>query len=61
MTPLLSWLLVITLGTLGATFAFMFARWLDDADMRAWQRDVDDWRQMCDALELYDYDEQERE
>ena len=56
MTPLLSWLLVITLGTLGAAFAVMFARWLDGADDRAWLRDIEDWKEMCRALELDDLD-----
>jgi len=56
-TPLLSWLLVITLGTLGAAFAIAVARWLDGADDRAWLRDMEQWKQMCAALELYDWDD----
>ena len=60
MTPLLSWLLLITLGTLGAAFALAFARWLEGGDDREWLREMEDWRAMCDALELDDYEDEER-
>ena len=57
MTPLLSWVLLLSAGTLGALFAVALARWLDGAEDRAWLRDLDDWRAMCDALELEDYED----
>ena len=59
MTPLLSWLLLITVGTLGAAFALAFARWLEGADDRAWLRDMEQWKQMCAALELDDYEDEQ--
>jgi len=59
MTPLLSWLLLITVGTLGAAFALAFARWLEGADDREWLREMEQWRQMCEALELDDYEDEQ--
>lgn len=55
MTPLLSWLLLLAVGTLGALFALAFARWLDDGDRREWQRSVDEWERMCAELDLTDW------
>jgi len=60
MTPLLSWLLLITLGALGAAFAVVVARWLDGADDREWLREMEQWRAMCRELELDDYEDEER-
>ena len=60
MTPLLSWLLLITIGTLGAAFAIAAARWLEGAEDREWLRDIEDWKAMCRELELDDYEDEER-
>ena len=56
MTPLLSWCVLLAVGTLGAAFAVAFARWLEGAEDREWLRDVEQWKQMCSALELDDLD-----
>jgi len=57
MTPLLSWMLLLSVGALGAVFAVMFARWLDGAEDRSWLRDMEQWKEMCRALELDDYED----
>jgi hypothetical protein len=52
MTPLLSWVLLISIGLAGAAFALAFARWLDDAEWREWEADMAAWRAMCDELDF---------
>jgi len=57
MTPLLSWMLLLTVGALGAAFAIAFARWFDGAADRQWFAGMDEWRDMCAALEPDDFEE----
>jgi hypothetical protein len=54
MTPLLSWVLLLTIGALGAAFALAFARWLEDDEWREWERDLAAWRAMCQELDFDD-------
>jgi hypothetical protein len=56
LSPIASWLLLGTLAAAAVVFAVSVARMLDAADDR---RSMADWRRMCDALELYDWAEEE--
>ena len=53
LSPLTSWLLLITLGVAGVAIALVVARAFDAADDR---RSIEQWRRMTDALELYDWE-----
>jgi len=58
LSPLASWLLLITIGVAGAAIALVIARAFDAADDR---RSMEQWRRMTDALELYDFESEEHD
>jgi len=56
LTPLTSWLLLITIGVAGAAIALVVARAFDAADDR---RSMEQWHKMTNALDLFDWEEHE--
>ena len=51
LSPVTSWLLLLTIGVAGTAIAIVVARAFDAADDR---RSIEQWRRMCDELELWD-------
>lgn len=56
MTPLVSWLILAAVAACGVACAVAVARWLDARDEWAGIRQ---WHDMCDALEVYDWEDEE--
>jgi len=54
LTPLTSWLLLITVGVTGAAIAIAVARAWDAAEDR---RSIEQWRAMTKSLDLYDWED----
>lgn len=56
MTPLVSWLILAAVAACGVACAVAVARWLDARDEWAGIRQ---WHDMCDALEVYDWEDED--
>lgn len=60
MTPLVSWMVLLTFAALGSIFALAVARWLEEDDFDRWEADVQRWNDARDALTPYDHEQENR-